>query len=118
VPHTIIPTKRRLRWSSRSWSCGTSTCAGDREAEGGAGTPAPGCDLAGSQTPELLRREGLVIARQKRRRIDPYTTPFASASEPNRVWCGDFKGWSRTQDGERIDPLTISDACTRYLLRC
>jgi transposase InsO family protein len=73
---------------------------------------------AASTMGELLRREGLVIARKKRRRMDPYTTPFASASEPNRVWCGDFKGWSRTQDGERVDPLTISDACTRYLLRC
>jgi len=52
---------------------------------------------------ELLSREGLVIARKKRRRMDPYTTPFASASAPNRVWCGDFKGWSRTQNGERID---------------
>jgi transposase InsO family protein len=73
---------------------------------------------AASTMGELLRREGLVIPRKKRRRTDPYTTPFASASAPNRVWCGDFKGWSRTQNGERIDPLTISDACTRYLLRC
>ena len=66
----------------------------------------------------LLRREGLVIPRKKRRRVDPYTAPFAAADAPNRVWCGDFKGWSRTQDGARIDPLTISDACSRYLLRC
>ena len=73
---------------------------------------------AASTMGELLRREGLVIARKKRRRVDRYTNPFAAASEPNRVWCGDFKGWSRTQDGARIDPLTISDACTRYLLRC
>ena len=73
---------------------------------------------AASTMGELLHREGLIIPRKKRRRTDPYTTPFASASEPNRVWCGDFKGWSRTQNGERIDPLTISDACTRYLLRC
>jgi transposase InsO family protein len=73
---------------------------------------------AASTIGELLRREGLVMARKKRRRIDPYTAPFAAASAPNRVWCGDFKGWSRTQNGERIDPLTISDACTRYLLRC
>jgi transposase InsO family protein len=73
---------------------------------------------AASTMGELLRREGLVIARKKRRRMDPYTAPFAAASEPNRVWCGDFKGWSRTQNGERIDPLTISEACTRYLLRC
>src|SRR5579864_6650499 len=73
---------------------------------------------AASTMGELLRREGLVSARRKRRRLDPYTTPFAAASAPNRVWCGDFKGWQRTQDGARIDPLTISDACTRYLLRC
>jgi transposase InsO family protein len=73
---------------------------------------------AASTMGELLRREGLVIARRKRRRTDPYTAPFAAADAPNRVWCGDFKGWSRTADGERIDPLTITDACTRYLLRC
>jgi transposase InsO family protein len=73
---------------------------------------------AASTMGELLRREGLVIPRKRRRRVDPYTAPFASAHAPNRVWCGDFKGWSRTQDGVRIDPLTISDACSRYLLRC
>jgi transposase InsO family protein len=73
---------------------------------------------AASTMGALLRREGLVIARKKRRRVDPYRAPFASASEPNSVWCADFKGWARTQDGERIDPLTVSDACSRYLLRC
>ncbi len=73
---------------------------------------------AASTMGELLRREGLVIPRKKRRRVDPYTAPFAAADAPNRVWCGDFKGWSRTQDGARIDPLTITDACSRYLLRC
>ena len=73
---------------------------------------------AASTIGELLRREGLVIARKKRRRVDPYSAPFAAAQTPNRVWCGDFKGWSRTRDGTRIDPLTITDACTRYLLRC
>jgi len=34
-----------------------------------------------------------------------------------RVWCADFKGWFKSGDGTRIDPLTISDACSRYLLR-
>ena len=73
---------------------------------------------AASTIGELLRREGLVIPRRKRRRVDPYMAPFAAADAPNRIWCGDFKGWSRTQNGERIDPLTITDACSRYLLRC
>src|ERR1700693_5901877 len=73
---------------------------------------------AASTIGELLSREGLVMARKKRRRMDPYTTPFASASEPNRVWCGDFKGWDRELEGAPIDPLTLTDARTRYLLRC
>jgi transposase InsO family protein len=67
---------------------------------------------------ELLKREGLVIGRKSRRRTAPYTEPLAHADGPNRVWCADFKGWFRSGDGERIDPLTISDAHSRYLLRC
>ena len=66
----------------------------------------------------LLKREGLVVARKKRSRTAPYTQPLAHADGANRVWCADFKGWFRTADGERIDPLTISDAHSRYLLRC
>jgi transposase InsO family protein len=66
----------------------------------------------------MVAREGLVVPRKKRRRAPAYTQPFASADEPNRVWCADFKGWFRSGDGERIDPLTITDACSRYLLRC
>jgi putative transposase len=65
----------------------------------------------------LLKREGLVAPRKKRRRTAPYSEPLAHADGPNRVWCADFKGWFRTTDGERIDPLTISDAHSRYLLR-
>jgi transposase InsO family protein len=66
----------------------------------------------------LLAREGLVVRRKKRRRAPPYSEPFASADAANRVWCADFKGWFRTRDGARVDPLTITDAYSRYLLRC
>jgi len=31
---------------------------------------------------------------------------------------GPFKGWFKAGDGTRVDPLTISDAWSRYLLRC
>jgi putative transposase len=41
----------------------------------------------------MVAREGLVVARKKRRRAPPYTEPFAAADAPNRVWCADFKGW-------------------------
>lgn len=73
---------------------------------------------AASTIGALLWREGLVVARKKRRRAPPYRQPFAAADAPNRVWCADFKGYFKTRDGARIDPLTISDACSRYLLKC
>lgn len=67
---------------------------------------------------EMVKRAGLAVQRNKRRRTEPYTEPLAHAVESNRVWCADFKGWFKSGDGARIDPLTISDACSRYLLRC
>ena len=67
---------------------------------------------------EMLKREGLVVGRRKRLRTAPYTEPLGHADRSNRVWCADFKGWFRTGDGRRIDPLTISDAHSRYLLKC
>lgn len=67
---------------------------------------------------EIIKRAGLLVARTKRRKTAPYTEPLAHADGPNRVWCADFKGWFCTRDGSRIDPLTITDAHSRYLLRC
>ena len=72
---------------------------------------------ATSTVGEIVKRAGLVVARKKRRRTEPYTQPLQHAVESNRVWCADFKGWFRSGDGTRIDPLTITDACSRYLLR-
>jgi transposase InsO family protein len=73
---------------------------------------------AASSIGELLKREGLIVARRKRRRTPPYTQPLAHAQAANQVWCADFKGWFRCLDGMRCDPLTITDAYSRYLLRC
>ena len=67
---------------------------------------------------DLLRREGLAHPRRRRKRTPPYTEPLKHAEAPNQVWCADFKGWFLTQDGSRCDPLTITDAYSRYLLRC
>ena len=73
---------------------------------------------AASTIGAMLDREGLTLPRCKRRRVAPYTQPLAAATGPNRVWCADFKGWFRSGDGQRIDPLTMTDAHSRYLLRC
>lgn len=73
---------------------------------------------AASTVGELLRREGLNAPRKRRRHAAPTAAPFGGCTGANEVWCVDFKGWFRTQDGVRCDPLTLSDAHTRYLLRC
>ena len=66
----------------------------------------------------ILKRHGLTVCRKRRRRSRPASEPLAHAGGPNQVWCADFKGWFRTKDGARIDPLTITDAYSRYLIRC
>ena len=57
-------------------------------------------------------------AAQARRRATRWGEPFAHARHPNDVWAIDLKGWFRTDDGMRIDPLTAQDAMSRYLLVC
>jgi transposase InsO family protein len=66
----------------------------------------------------LLHREGLSHPRRRRPRTPPSSEPLAHATEPNQVWSADFKGWFLCGDGQRCDPLTITDAHSRYLLRC
>src|SRR5215475_5618579 len=64
---------------------------------------------------DILQRAGLVTARRKRLRTPLYARPFAAVRQANQTWCADFKGWFRTRDGIRCDPLTITDAYSRYL---
>jgi transposase InsO family protein len=66
----------------------------------------------------ILKRNGLTVARKRRPRSRPSSEPLTHANAANQVWSADFKGWFRTQDGTRIDPLTISDNYSRYLFRC
>lgn len=66
----------------------------------------------------ILAKHGLTGARRRRRRTPPWTQPFRGYSEPNSVWCADFKGWFRTGDGARCDPLTVTDGYSRMLLVC
>jgi putative transposase len=73
---------------------------------------------AASTIGDWLRKEGLTQSRRPRRRCPPFASPLAAAAAPNAVWCADFKGWFKTGEGKRCDPLTISDAMSRYLLRC
>jgi transposase InsO family protein len=73
---------------------------------------------AASTIAGLLRSKGLSHPRRRRVRTPLYGPPIAAVAEANQTWCADFKGWFRTADGTRCDPLTITDAHSRYLLCC
>jgi len=80
---------------------------------------APGTSWpAASTIGELFDREGLTVKRRLRRRSPPSSVPFAHCGAANDVWCMDFKGWFLTGDGSHCEPLTLSDAYSRYFLRC
>ncbi len=71
---------------------------------------------AASTIGELLRRRGLTAARKRRRHAVPNPSPLVTAAMANDLWCIDFKGWFRTGDQVRCDPLTVTDYFSRYLL--
>jgi putative transposase len=73
---------------------------------------------AASSIGALFDREGLTVKRRLRRRSPPASAPFGACEAANDVWCMDFKGWFLTGDGTRCEPFTLSDAHSRYLLRC
>ncbi len=67
---------------------------------------------------EVLKRHGMVRAR--RRRAGAFKVQRGELTQPerpNHVLGVDFKGWFSTRDGERFDPLTVTDLHSRYLLR-
>ena len=44
--------------------------------------------------------------------------PLRRRQRPQRLLAIDFKGWARTADGARVDPLTLIDADSRFLIAC
>jgi len=73
---------------------------------------------AASTMGDLLRRAGVSQPRRRTRYVVPITQPLAAAQAPNDVWTADFKGWFRTADQTRCDPLTVADACSRFIFCC
>lgn len=73
---------------------------------------------APSTVGDLLSRAGLVQARRRSRTPYRAGSTLTPANEPNAVWCIDVKGWFKTGDGRRCNPLTITDQHSRYLIGC
>ena len=65
-----------------------------------------------------LKAADLTTPRPPRSRPGPLVErPVLTHSDLcNEVWTIDFKGWFRTADGQRCDPLTIRDLGSRHLL--
>jgi len=74
--------------------------------------------LAASTFGNILSRSGLTSPQKKRKRTTPCSEPFSLVTGPNQLWCMDFKGCFATGEGKRCDPFTITDAYSRYLIRC
>jgi transposase InsO family protein len=67
---------------------------------------------------KILRKEGLVRSRKRRRRTPVMKQPFETVRNPNDVWTVDYKGQFLTKDGKWCYPLTVMDHQSRYLLQC
>jgi transposase InsO family protein len=66
-----------------------------------------------------LKASGLIRSRRRRwRQPDRPPAKLTVAEQANQVWGVDFKGWFRTGDGQRCDPLTVSDLYSRYVVCC
>jgi putative transposase len=65
----------------------------------------------------VLDRHGLVT-RGRRPRRHAEGTGLSTPTQPNDLWCADYKGEFMLADRRYCYPLTITDFATRYLLCC
>jgi transposase InsO family protein len=73
---------------------------------------------AASTIGDLLKREGLVERRRRRRSTPPWAGGRFEPQGPNELWCVDYKGQFRLGDGQYCYPLTVTDRFSRFLLGC
>jgi len=79
---------------------------------------APGPQLPAISTVHaVLDRHGLV-KRRRRRRHTSRGTALSRPTEPNVLWCADYKGEFMLGNRRYCYPLTITDFASRYLLTC
>lgn len=80
--------------------------------------PIPAVQLPAISTVHaVLDRHGLV-QRRRRRRGSTTMTALSQPTEPNALWCADYKGEFMLRNRRYCYPLTITDFATRYLLAC
>ncbi|MEP8672885.1 DDE-type integrase/transposase/recombinase [Enterobacter hormaechei] len=73
---------------------------------------------AASTIGDILKREGLVPDKKRKRRTPGNRQPLTIISENNQVWSADFKGKFRLLSRKYCHPFTLTDNHSRYLLSC
>lgn len=71
----------------------------------------------GRTADRILKRAGLVRSRSRYKRKIYCQEKIKKPSKVNEVWTVDFKGWWKTLDGKRCEPLTIRDEYSKFILR-
>lgn len=66
----------------------------------------------------ILERHDLVKKRRQRSKFKATASYLSNPTEPNDLWCTDFKGQFRMKNKEYCYPLTLSDFASRYLILC
>ena len=74
------------------------------------------CWPAASTIGDILERAGLVTPVKRRRRALDQPRAVTATTAANEEWAADFKGWFRTRDNCRIDPLTLTDSHSRFVI--
>ncbi len=107
----IVLRRARPTWGPRKL---LARLAMDDVAAGAAATTWPAASTVG----DLLRREELTRPRPRRVHVAGTKPALTEPDAPNQSWAMDFKGWFRTGDGARCEPLTVTDGFSRYLITC
>jgi len=71
-----------------------------------------------STVERILKKAGLQETKRKRRPTNSgqrISMP-EKATRPNHVWTVDFKGWWYTPEREKVNPLTVRDDYSKYIL--
>ena len=72
-----------------------------------------------SSVNRVLKKVGLVKTRRKRRGYPSgRLISKVYVAQPNDLWTIDFKGWWQSLDMKRIEPLTVRDDFSRYVIAC
>jgi putative transposase len=71
---------------------------------------------ARSTTCSILKRNGLIPEKRRRRPLGHPGRPMLKMNAPNDIWTTDYKGEFKTLDGRYCYPLTVADGFSRFLL--